>query len=80
MSGGGALGRLSASASAKGARERHVALAVPLRAVERNRRVAASVLAGGFGYRTSLWLLPFGLTAHAAPEAQAKAGVANGYR
>ena len=50
MSGGGALGRLSASASAKGARERHVALAVPLRAVERNRRVAASVLAGGFGY------------------------------
>jgi uncharacterized BrkB/YihY/UPF0761 family membrane protein len=44
-----------------GARERHVALAVPLRAVERNRRVAASVLAGGFAYRIFLWLLPFGL-------------------
>jgi len=41
--------------------ERHVALAVPLRAVERNRRVAASVLAGGFAYRIFLWLLPFGL-------------------
>ncbi len=39
----------------------HVALAVPLRAVERNRRVAASVLAGGFAYRIFLWLLPFGL-------------------
>jgi len=44
-----------------GARERHVALAVPLRAVERNRRVAATVLAGGFAYRIFLWLLPFGL-------------------
>ena len=43
------------------ARERHVALAVPLRAVERNRRVAATVLAGGFAYRIFLWLLPFGL-------------------
>jgi uncharacterized BrkB/YihY/UPF0761 family membrane protein len=41
--------------------ERHVALAVPLRAVERNRRVAATVLAGGFAYRIFLWLLPFGL-------------------
>jgi membrane protein len=39
----------------------HVALAVPLRAAERNRRVAASVLAGGFAYRLFLWLLPFGL-------------------
>ena len=44
-----------------GARERHVAIAVPLRAVERNRRVAATVLAGGFAYRIFLWLLPFGL-------------------
>ena len=44
-----------------GASERHVALSVPLRAAERNRRVAASVLAGGFAYRLFLWLLPFGL-------------------
>ena len=58
----GARGRLSsAMESAKGASERHIALAVPLRAVERNRRVAASVLAGGFAYRLFLWLLPFGL-------------------
>ena len=40
---------------------RNLALAVPLRAVERNRRVAATVLAGGFAYRIFLWLLPFGL-------------------
>lgn len=52
---------MGASASAKGATERHIALAVPLRAAERNRRVAASVLAGGFAYRLFLWLLPFGL-------------------
>ncbi len=51
----------TAMGSARGAGERHVALAVPLRAVERNRRVAASVLAGGFAYRLFLWLLPFGL-------------------
>ena len=58
----GARGRLSSALeSAKGASERHIALAVPLRAVERNRRVAASVLAGGFAYRLFLWLLPFGL-------------------
>jgi uncharacterized BrkB/YihY/UPF0761 family membrane protein len=48
-------------ASAKSASEKHVALAVPLRAAERNRRVAASVLAGGLAYRLFLWLLPFGL-------------------
>lgn len=48
-------------ASDAGVRERHVALAVPLRAVERNRRVAATVLAGGVAYRIFLWLLPFGL-------------------
>jgi uncharacterized BrkB/YihY/UPF0761 family membrane protein len=60
--GGGRRGKLGAAmASAQGARERHVAIAVPLRAVERNRRVAASVLAGGFAYRIFLWLLPFGL-------------------
>jgi uncharacterized BrkB/YihY/UPF0761 family membrane protein len=51
----------AATASAKSASERHVALAVPLRAAERNRRVAASVLAGGIAYRVFLWLLPFGL-------------------
>jgi membrane protein len=60
--GGTDRGRLAVSiASAKAAAERHVALAVPLRAVERNRRVAATVLAGGFAYRIFLWLLPFGL-------------------
>ena len=48
-------------ANTKDAPQRHVAIAVPLRAVERNRRVAASVLAGGFAYRIFLWLLPFGL-------------------
>ena len=48
-------------ASTKSAGERHLVLAVPLRAVERNRRVAASVLAGGLAYRLFLWLLPFGL-------------------
>jgi membrane protein len=51
----------AAMASAKSASEEHVALAVPLRAAERNRRVAASVLAGGIAYRVFLWLLPFGL-------------------
>ena len=51
----------TALASAKGASEQHVALAVPLRAAEKNRRVAASVLAGGLAYRLFLWLLPFGL-------------------
>jgi uncharacterized BrkB/YihY/UPF0761 family membrane protein len=39
--------------------EHHVSIAVPLRAVERNRRVAASVLAGGIAYRLFLWLAPF---------------------
>ena len=47
--------------AADGAADRHIAVAVPIRAVERNRRVAASVLAGGFAYRLFLWLLPFGL-------------------
>jgi uncharacterized BrkB/YihY/UPF0761 family membrane protein len=52
---GGKLG------SAKEAGDRHVAVAVPLRAIEQNRRVAASVLAGGLAYRLFLWLLPVGL-------------------
>jgi uncharacterized BrkB/YihY/UPF0761 family membrane protein len=51
----------SAVAGVRSAGERHVSLAVPLRAAERNRRVAASVLAGGLAYRLFLWLLPFGL-------------------
>jgi uncharacterized BrkB/YihY/UPF0761 family membrane protein len=51
----------AAKASAKSASEKHISLAVPLRAAERNRRVAASVLAGGLAYRLFLWLLPFGL-------------------
>ena len=41
--------------------ERHVSVAVPFRAAERNRSVAAGVLAGGIAYRIFLWLLPFGL-------------------
>ncbi len=51
----------AADAAASRASERHMAVAVPIRAVERNRRVAASVLAGGFAYRIFLWLLPVGL-------------------
>ncbi len=38
-----------------------MALAVPIRAAERDRRVAGSVLAGGVAYKLFLWLLPFGL-------------------
>ncbi len=51
----------AARASAESASQRHVSLAVPFRAAERNRRVASSVLAGGVAYRLFLWLLPFGL-------------------
>ena len=51
----------SVEAAADGAADRHIAVAVPIRAVERNRRVASSVLAGGFAYRIFLWLLPLGL-------------------
>ena len=36
-------------------------VAVPFRVLERESRVAASVLAGGFAYKLFLWLLPFGL-------------------
>ena len=52
---------MGATASAKSGDDRHIAVAVPLRAAERNRRVAASVLAGGLAYKLFLWLLPFGL-------------------
>ena len=48
-------------AAARRASTRHVSIAVPFRAAERNRRVAASVLAGGVAYRVFLWLLPFAL-------------------
>jgi uncharacterized BrkB/YihY/UPF0761 family membrane protein len=51
----------AAMASATSASEKHMALAVPLRAAKRNSRVAASVLAGGLAYRLFLWMLPFGL-------------------
>lgn len=46
---------------ARSAGEQHASVAVPFRAMERNRSVAASVLAGGVAYRLFLWLLPFGL-------------------
>jgi len=46
---------------ARSAAERHASVAIPFRAIERNRGVAASVLAGGVAYRLFLWLLPFGL-------------------
>ena len=48
-------------ATARSASKRHLSLAVPFRAAERNQRVASSVLAGGLAYRLFLWLLPFGL-------------------
>jgi membrane protein len=51
----------AAAANAKNAGERHMSIAVSFRAVERNQRVAATVLAGGLAYRLFLWLLPFGL-------------------
>jgi len=49
------------SERATSAAEHHASVAVPFRAADRNRRVAASVLAGGFAYRLFLWLLAFGL-------------------
>ncbi len=51
----------STATSSNDATDRHIAVAVPIRAVERNKRVAASVLAGGVAYKVFLWLLPFGL-------------------
>jgi len=65
--GGGAAGDADGADSgsptppATDASDRHVAVAVPLRAVALNQRIASSVLAGGFAYRVFLWLLPFGL-------------------
>ena len=64
--GGGAAGEADGAAGpptppATDASDRHVAVAVPLRAVALNQRIASSVLAGGFAYRLFLWLLPFGL-------------------
>lgn len=43
------------------ASERHLSVAMALRAAEQNRRVAAAVLAGGFAYRLFFWLLAVGL-------------------
>ena len=56
----GSRGRIqSAAVRTRIASQRHVSLAVPFRAAERNRRVASSVLAGGVASRLFLWLLPF---------------------
>jgi uncharacterized BrkB/YihY/UPF0761 family membrane protein len=49
----------SAAVRTRTASRRHISLAVPFRAAERNGRVASSVLAGGVAYRLFLWLLPF---------------------
>ena len=66
------------------ASERHVSVALGFRAAERNRRVAAAVLAGGFAYRLFFWLLALGLVGGGAlgflggdstDEALAKAGI-----
>ena len=46
------------TARAKEAGDHHVSIAVPFRAAERNRRFAASVLAGGIAYRLFSWLAP----------------------
>ena len=54
-------GLKATSASVAVARERHASVAIPFRVIERENRVAASVLAGGFAYKLFLWLLPFGL-------------------
>ena len=51
----------AATARVATARERHVSVALPFRVMEREGRVAASVLAGGFAYKLFLWLLPVGL-------------------
>ena len=54
-------GLRAVSRSLTAARERHATVALPFRVLERESRVAASVLAGGFAYKLFLWLLPFGL-------------------
>ena len=52
---------VSVGVRAKDAREKHISVAVPFRAADRNRRVAASALAGGIAYRLFFWLIPFAL-------------------
>jgi uncharacterized BrkB/YihY/UPF0761 family membrane protein len=54
-------GVVAGAARARDAGDRHVSIAVPFRAAERNRRFAASVLAGGIAYRLFSWLLPVAL-------------------
>jgi membrane protein len=54
-------GLSAATSRVETARERHLSIALPFRVVEREARVAASVLAGGFAYKLFLWLLPLGL-------------------
>ena len=51
----------SVRARTRDARQAHISVAVPFRAAERNRRVAASALAGGIAYRLFFWLIPFAL-------------------
>ena len=51
----------SVGARANVARDKHISVAVPFRAADRNRRVAASALAGGIAYRLFFWLIPFAL-------------------
>ena len=51
----------SVGARAQDARQAHISVAVPFRAADRNRRVAASALAGGIAYRLFFWLIPFAL-------------------
>ena len=51
----------SVGARAEDARGKHISVAVPFRAADRNRRVAASALAGGIAYRLFFWLIPFSL-------------------
>jgi len=53
----------SAMSWAVSASERHLSVALGFRAAERNRRVAAAVLAGGFAYRLFFWMLAVGLVA-----------------
>ena len=43
------------------ARGEHTSVAVSFRAADRNSRVAASALSGGYAYRLFFWLLPFAL-------------------
>jgi hypothetical protein len=60
-SGDGGMGGVREHIGSATVRTKDISLAVPFRAVRRNRRVAASVLAGGVAYRLFLWLIPFSL-------------------